>query len=61
MIPAIGVILCFVLAWIGVEHAIRVWFAWFLRGHDRALLRRTPYWVSPMRNKAPKRRGTPAS
>ena len=39
VIPAIGVVLCFVLAWIGVEHAIRVWFGWFLRRDDRGVFR----------------------
>ena len=51
MIPGIGVLLCFVLAWIGVEHAIRVWFAWFLLG-TVALYFVYPFWVSPMREKA---------
>jgi len=51
VIPGIGVLLCFVLAWIGVEHAIRVWFAWFLLG-TVALYFIYPYWVSPMRDKA---------
>jgi amino acid transporter len=50
VIPAIGVILCFVLAWIGVEHAIRVWFGWFLLA-TIALYFVYPYWVSPMRDK----------
>jgi basic amino acid/polyamine antiporter, APA family len=60
VIPAIGVILCFVLAWIGVEHAIRVWFAWFLAG-TVAVYFLYPFWVSPMRNKAPDAPVTPAS
>jgi amino acid transporter len=51
-IPAIGVILCFVLAWIGVEHSIRVWFGWFLVA-TIALYFIWPFHVSPMRNKAP--------
>jgi APA family basic amino acid/polyamine antiporter len=50
VVPAIGVILCFVLAWIGVEHAIRVWFFWFLVG-TVALYFVGPYWLSPMRNR----------
>jgi amino acid transporter len=59
-IPAIGVILCFVLAWIGVEHAIRVWFAWFLVG-TIALYFIYPYWRSPMRNESPAAPVPPAS
>ncbi|HEY6123606.1 MAG TPA: amino acid permease [Steroidobacteraceae bacterium] len=59
VIPAIGVILCFVLAWIGVEHAIRVWFAGFLVVTVAAYFL-YPFWVSPMRNKAPDAT-TPAS
>jgi APA family basic amino acid/polyamine antiporter len=51
VVPAIGVILCFLLAYIGVEHAIRVWFFWFVLG-TVALYFVYPYWVSPMRNKA---------
>jgi amino acid transporter len=50
VVPAIGVILCFVLAWIGVEHAIRVWFGWFLLITVGAYFI-YPYWVSPMRDK----------
>jgi amino acid transporter len=52
VIPGIGVVLCFVLAWIGVEHSVRVWFGWFLLG-TVALYFCYPYWVSPMRAKAP--------
>jgi amino acid transporter len=50
VVPAIGVILCFVLAWIGVEHSIRVWFGWFLLITVGAYFI-YPYWVSPMRDK----------
>ena len=60
VIPAIGVILCFVLAWIGVEHAIRVWFAWFLV-ITIAVYFIYPFHVSPMSNKAPEAPTTPAS
>jgi APA family basic amino acid/polyamine antiporter len=52
VIPGIGVLLCFVLAWIGVEHAIRVWFFWFVLA-TVALYFVWPYWKSPMRNQAP--------
>ncbi len=52
VIPAIGVILCFVLAWIGVEHAIRVWFAWFLLATITVYFI-YPFWKSPMRNAGP--------
>jgi len=51
VIPAIGVILCFVLAWIGVEHAIRVWFAWFLLA-TIVVYFIYPFWMSPMRKGA---------
>jgi len=51
VIPAIGVVLCFLLAWIGVEHAIRVWFAWFVLA-TVVLYFAWPYWRSPMRNQA---------
>ncbi|MEJ0084791.1 MAG: amino acid permease [Pseudomonadota bacterium] len=51
VIPGIGVVLCFVLAWIGVEHSVRVWFGWFLLG-TVALYFCYPYWVSPLRDKA---------
>ena len=52
VIPGIGVLLCFLLAWIGVEHAIRVWFFWFVLA-TVALYFVWPYWKSPMRNQAP--------
>src|SRR5690349_3971596 len=51
VIPAIGVILCFVLAYIGVEAAIRLWFLWFVLG-TIALYFVLPFWLSPMRNRA---------
>ena len=60
VIPGIGVVLCFVLAWIGVEHAIRVWFAGFLVV-TIAVYFAGPYWVSPMRNKAAEAPVPPAS
>jgi amino acid transporter len=53
VIPGIGVVLCFVLAWIGVEHAIRVWFFWFVLA-TVALYFMYPYWASPMRNRGGK-------
>jgi APA family basic amino acid/polyamine antiporter len=59
-IPASGVILCFVLAWIGVEHAIRVWFGWFLLAAI-AIYFAYPFWKSPMRGKAPEAPAPPAS
>jgi len=52
VIPGIGVVLCFLLAWIGVEHNIRVWFGWFVLIMI-VLYFAYAYWVSPMRNKAP--------
>jgi amino acid transporter len=60
VIPAIGVILCFVLAWIGVEHAIRVWFAWFLVA-TIVVYFIYPFWRSPMRNAVAEAPTTPAS
>jgi amino acid transporter len=50
VVPAIGVVLCFVLAYIGVEHSVRVWFGWFVLG-TVALYFCYPYWVSPLRKK----------
>jgi amino acid transporter len=50
VVPAIGVILCFLLAWIGVEAAIRIWFSWFLLGAV-VLYFIGPFWLSPMRPK----------
>ena len=50
VVPAIGVILCFVLAYIGVEQAIRIWFFWFILG-TIVLYFIFPYWLSPMRNR----------
>src|SRR3982751_2642147 len=52
VVPAIGVLLCFLLAYIGVEHAIRVWFAWFVLA-TVVLYFIYPYWASPMGRKAP--------
>ena len=48
------------LAWIGVEHAIRVWFFWFVVA-TVALYFVWPYWKSPMRNQAPEVATPPAS
>ena len=53
VIPAHRRLLCFVLAWIGVEHAHPLWFFWFMRRDRGAVLRLRPYWESPMRNQAP--------
>jgi APA family basic amino acid/polyamine antiporter len=53
VVPAIGVILCFVLAYIGVEQAIRMWFFWFILG-TVVLYFIFPYWLSPMRNRGEK-------
>ena len=51
VVPAIGVVLCFVLAWIGVEQVIRVWFFWFILA-TIAVYFMYPYWASPMRDKS---------
>ncbi len=49
VLPALGVIACFVLAWIGVENHIRLFFMWFLLGAV-ALYFSYAYWKSPLRN-----------
>jgi amino acid transporter len=51
VLPALGVLACFVLAFIGVESRIRWFFLWFLVGAV-VLYFVYPYWVSPLRNKA---------
>jgi amino acid transporter len=51
VIPAVGVLACFVLAWIGVEAHIRWFFAKFLLGAI-AVYFLYGFWASPMRNKA---------
>jgi len=50
LLPAAGVLACFVLAWIGVEHKIRVWFMWFLL-IAIAVYFMYGFWASPLRNK----------
>jgi amino acid transporter len=49
VIPAIGVIICFWLAWVGVEVKIRWWFLWFLLVAV-AIYFAYGFWASPMRN-----------
>jgi amino acid transporter len=50
VLPAIGVLICFWLAWDGATVKIRVWFGWFLLGAI-LLYFAYAYWASPMRNK----------
>jgi amino acid transporter len=51
VIPALGVVSCFVLAYIGVEAHIRWFFFWFIAG-SIAVYFMYGYWVSPLRNGA---------
>ncbi len=59
VIPAIGVLICFWLAWDGATVSVRKSFGWFIGG---AILIYFAYsfWVSPMRNK-PNEEAKPAS
>jgi amino acid transporter len=50
VIPAIGVLVCFVLAFIGVEAHIR-WFFFYFIAAAVALYFIYGFWVSPLRNK----------
>jgi amino acid transporter len=56
VLPAVGVAICFWLAYDGATVKIRWWFFWFLLGAV-VLYFVYAYWASPMRNKA----GAPAS
>ena len=59
VIPGIGVLLCFVLAWIGVEHAIRV-LVLLVRARDRGAVLRLALLEEPdAQPGAPKRRCRP--
>ena len=51
VIPAVGVLACFVLAWIGVESHIRWFFFKFLLGAV-AVYFAYGFWFSPLRDKA---------
>ena len=51
ILPGLGVLACFALAYIGVEQNIRIWFMWFVL-IAIAVYFIYPYWVSPLRNKA---------
>lgn len=51
VIPAIGVAICFWLAWDGATIKIRWWFFWFLLA-SIALYFVYAFWKSPMRNQA---------
>jgi APA family basic amino acid/polyamine antiporter len=48
VVPAIGVLICFWLAWTGVEVNIRKWFGWFILGSIVAYFLYA-FWASPMR------------
>jgi APA family basic amino acid/polyamine antiporter len=50
VLPVLGVLACFVLAYIGVEVRIRWWFFWFVMG-SIAVYFMYGFWASPMRNK----------
>jgi basic amino acid/polyamine antiporter, APA family len=50
VLPAIGVIVCFWLAWDGATVKIRTWFGWFLLGAI-VLYFAYAYWASPLKNK----------
>src|SRR5688572_21116492 len=50
ILPGLGVLACFALAYIGVEQNIRIWFMWFVL-IAIALYFIYPFWVSPLRNK----------
>jgi amino acid transporter len=50
VLPGIGVIICFWLAWDGATVKIRTWFGWFLLATVLIYFIYT-YWVSPLRNK----------
>jgi len=50
VVPAIGVLICFWLAWSGVEVHIRWWFFWFISGAI-AIYFAYSFWVSPLRNR----------
>ena len=50
VLPAVGVAICFWLAWDGATVEIRKWFGWFLLG-SIALYFAYAYWASPLKNK----------
>jgi amino acid transporter len=50
VLPIVGVLACFVLAYIGVESKIRWFFFWFVAG-SIAVYFMYGFWVSPLRNK----------
>jgi len=50
VVPAIGVLICFWLAWTGVEVHIRKWFGWFILASIVAYFL-YGFWASPLRNK----------
>jgi amino acid transporter len=52
VLPAVGVAICFWLAWDGATVKIRLWFFWFLLGAV-ALYFAYAFWASPMREKKP--------
>jgi amino acid transporter len=52
VLPAVGVAICFWLAWDGATIKIRLWFFWFLLAAV-ALYFAYAFWASPMREKKP--------
>jgi APA family basic amino acid/polyamine antiporter len=60
VIPAVGVLICFWLAWDGATISVRKSFGWFI-GAAILVYFAYGFWVSPMRNKAPEAPVTPAS
>ncbi|MBC8028059.1 MAG: amino acid permease [Steroidobacteraceae bacterium] len=59
VLPAVGVLICFWLAWDGATVKIRTWFGWFLLIAVVAYFLYA-YWASPLRNK-PAEADKPAS
>jgi amino acid transporter len=51
VLPALGVAVCFWLAWDGANERIRIWFGWFLLGAI-AVYFAYGFWASPLRNKS---------
>jgi APA family basic amino acid/polyamine antiporter len=60
VIPAIGVIICFWLAWVGVEVRIRWFFFWFILAIIVVYFAYA-FWASPLRNKPDDADARPAS
>jgi hypothetical protein len=50
VVPAIGVVICFWLAWDGATVSVRKSFGWFI-GASILVYFAYSFWVSPLRNK----------